>query len=952
MVINIQEIRQRDSVMTSKIYDASKFAAVVRRAIAEGIVLLENNGNVLPLTKGTKIALFGRSQFNYYKSGTGSGGMVNTKYVTGVYEALKEDSRYCLNLELRGLYEEWIKDNPFDAGIGWAAEPWYQKEMQITKEIAAKAAEDSDVAIILIGRTAGEDQDNSNTRGSYLLTEDEEEMLQNVTEAFDKTVVLLNVGNIIDMKWVKKYNPSAVAYIWQGGQEGGNGVLDVLSGDVTPSGKLTDTIARDIEDYPSTANFGGDKFNVQQEDIYVGYRYFETFAPDKVIYPFGYGLSYTSFDIEFDSFIYGNGIARIAVIVTNKGQYKGQETLQLYVSKPQGLMGQPARELVAFAKTSELEPGDKQVIRFVVNDYMMSGYDDSGITGHRSCYVMEKGNYKLFIGSDVRDCYLAGEFNKNATEVIEELHEALAPVKAFKRMKPKPSINENGTYTVSYEDAPVAIGKRAEDIRLSELPTDIPVQEKGIKLKDVWSGEADMDDFIGQLSDEELICIVRGEGMSSPKVTPGCGGAFGGVTDALIGRGIPTACCTDGPSGIRMDSGKKAFAMPNGTCLACTWNMELTEEIYKWEGLELRKNKIDVLLGPGMNIHRNPLNGRNFEYFSEDPLVTGKNAAAQLRGMHKYNVTGTIKHFALNTQETGRHTVEHIASERAIREIYLKGYEIAVKEAGAAAVMTTYGSVNGFYTSSSYDLVTRILRQEWGFDGIVMTDWWAKGGYAGKGDATDMASIVKAQNDLYMVTSSAADNTNKDNLEEALRNGTITRGELQRNAANICKFIMNKPVFNRFIEIDNELDIQLAAEADDDDVEFDNIIDCRIDESGKASVNPDVINTGRNCSNTISVAFKERGDYKLKMTVRVNADSELAQVPMSIFRDKSLIQMATLTGADSEWRTIEVPLEGCAQTFFLKLYFAQDGMEIRDISFELTRSKEEEFRLMFARMGE
>ncbi|MCR5101245.1 MAG: glycoside hydrolase family 3 C-terminal domain-containing protein [Butyrivibrio sp.] len=935
--------------MRSKVFDTEKFAKVVRRAVAEGIVLLKNDNSVLPLKEGTRIALFGRSQFNYYKSGTGSGGMVNTKYVTGVYEALSSDKRFVINNGLRSLYEDWIKDNPFDAGIGWAAEPWFQKEMQITEDIAERAAMDSDVAIILIGRTAGEDQDNSNEKGSFLLTDDEEEMMLRVTKAFEKTIVLLNVGNVIDMSWVEKYNPMAVAYIWQGGQEGGNGVLDFLAGDVNPSGRLTDTIARDINDYPSTANFGGKKCNVQKEDIYVGYRYFETFAREKVLYPFGYGLSYTDFKITTDTFGYSENKVFIKVLVENTGSCKGQQVVQIYVSKPQGLMGQPYRELVGFGKTRELEPSESQYLEFSIDRYSIASYDDSGITGNKSAYVMENGTYSFFAGANVRDAQFSGGIYLNETIVVEQLQEEMAPVESFERMKPL--LQDDGSYKLCYESVPCATIS-PEEIRVENLPKELHTDKEGLKLEDVYDKKCSMEDFIAQLSDEELCCIVRGEGMSSPKVTPGCGGAFGGVTDRLLERGIPIGCCSDGPSGIRMDSGKKAFAMPNGTCLACAWNLELTEKIYEWEGLELRKNKIDVLLGPGMNIHRSPLNGRNFEYFSEDPVVTGKNAAAQLRGMHKVNVTGTIKHFAMNTQESGRHTVEHIASERAIREIYLKGFEIAVKEGNAHAVMTTYGSVNGYYTSSNYALVTRILREEWGFKGIVMTDWWAKGGRSGKGDATDMASIIKAQNDLYMVTSSAGDNTNKDNLEESLNNGIITRAELQRSAVNICSFILEKPVFKRFIERDNELDVQLALEIDDDEMEFDNIFDCRIGESGIGYIDENEIKTGKGKTNMVSVSFKERGDYKLSMMVRANSVSELAQIPLSIFRDKELVKMVTLTGGDTEWRMIEIQFENCAQTFFLKFYFAQDGMEIKDISLILTKSKEEEFRLMFARMGE
>ncbi len=936
--------------MSGKLFDENKFAAVARRAVAEGVVLLKNDGDVLPLQKGTTISLFGRSQYNYYKSGTGSGGMVNTRYVIGVKEALEADDRYNLNQDLKAIYDEWIKENPFDAGIGWASEPWFQKEMVITPEIAKAAAAKSDVAIVLIGRTAGEDQDNSVTAGSFLLTEDEHTMLKHVTDAFERTIVLLNVGNIIDMKWVEKYNPSAVAYIWQGGQEGGNGVLDVLSGDVNPAGRLSDTIAYDIDDYPSTANFGKKKRNIQQEDIYVGYRYFETFAKDKVLYPFGFGLSYTSFDIKCSSleFDITNG-ATVVATVTNTGARKGQQVVQLYLEKPQGKLGNPSRVLVGFDKTKEIEPGETVECEIHVPAYYMSCYDDSGVTGHKSAYVLEQGTYTFYVGGDVR-AEESASVDISETIVVEQKSELMAPPIEFTRVKPE--INADGIFSVVYEAVPTA-SKTTVEHHLEELPTEITqTGDKGYKLVDVAKGRVSMDDFIAQLSDDDLVAIVRGEGMSSPKVTPGTGGAFGGVTDSLLGYGIPVACCTDGPSGIRMDSGKKAFAMPNGTLLASTWNLELMEELYQWEGLELRKNKVDVLLGPGMNLHRNPLNGRNFEYFSEDPFLTGKCAAYQLKGMHKYHITGTIKHFALNTQETSRHYAEHVASERAIRELYLKGYEIAVKEAGAHAVMTTYGPVNGRYTSSNFDLVTKILRDEWGFEGIVMTDWWAKGGNAGAGDGADMADIVAAQNDLYMVTTSAADNTNNDNSLEGLANGTVTRADYQRCAANICRFIISKPVFFRLINENNEIDNQLLDEADEEELSYDNMIDCNFKESDVFAVDPAEIRTGRDSANMLSVAIKERGDYRLTMTVRAKNLSALAQIPLTVFRDRDIVKTITLTGEDREWQTVSVDFADCFASFYIKLYFAQDGMEIKDVNVEFVCSKEQEIHDMLARLGE
>lgn len=920
--------------MSEKLFDIDKFAEAARRSVAEGAVLLKNDGDVLPLAEGTRIALFGRSQYNYYKSGTGSGGMVNTKYVTGVREALKADKRFVLDEKLEAIYDAWIKDHPFDKGAGWASEPWFQKEMEITPSVAADAAKNSDMALIIIGRTAGEDQDNSLAEGSYLLTREEREMIETVTKAFEKTAVLLNVGNIIDMKWVSEYNPSAVMYIWQGGQVGGLGVLDVLSGDVNPSGRLTDTIAENISDYPSDKSFGDKVRNILTEDIYVGYRYFETFAKEKVLYPFGFGLSYTDFDIAATGCTWDKENLTLDIAVTNTGKRKGRQVVQVYVEKPQGKLGNPARELISFAKTKELEPGDKEAFTLKVSGYNLSSYDDSGATGHKCAYVLQEGTYRIYVGADVRSAEKAGEFTIDATLVTAQISEALAPVTGFERMRPKEA--SDGGYELSYEKVPVATRDQMKD-RAADLPADIPQSgDKGYKLSDVYHNRCSMEEFVAQLSDHELVCICRGEGMSSPKVTPGCGGAFGGLTESLSEYGIPVACCTDGPSGIRMDSGKTAFAMPNGTCLTSTWNMELLEELYKWEGLELRKNKIDVLLGPGMNIHRHPLNGRNFEYFSEDPFLTGKSAAAQLKGMHSIGVTGTIKHFALNSQETGRRMVEHVASERAIREIYLKGFEIAVKEAGAEAVMSSYGPVNGYYTSSNYDLLTRILREEWGFEGIVMTDWWAEAGAAGSGSGKDLASVIRAQNDLYMVCADTDKNSSQDNGEDALKEGAVTRGEVQRCAANILRFIIGKPVFSRLIGEGNDLDIRLEEEADEEESLFDKMIDLRLDEDGFGQVDIKDIVTARNTTNMISVAFKQWGYYRLSMTVRANTKSALAQIPLTIHQNKDMIKMVTLKGDETEWQTIEMDLKPSFMTFYLKLYFAQDGMEIKDMKITMT----------------
>ncbi|MBN2221971.1 MAG: glycoside hydrolase family 3 protein, partial [Vallitaleaceae bacterium] len=652
--------------------DLKEYARLARQAAAEGCVLLKNEKETLPLRKTDKIAVFGRIAFDYYKSGLGSGGLVNTRYVVGILDALRKEENVRLDEELLKVYEEWIQENPFDHGTGWGMTPWSQKEMPVSDELMEKA-KSNDIALVIIGRTAGEDQDTKYEEGSYLLTATEKDLLKKVCQTFEKVVVVLNVGNLIDMSWALEYQPSAILYAWQGGQEGGNGVVDVLSGRLNPCGKLTDTIAQSIEDYPSHANFGDLLRNIYQEDIYVGYRYFETFAKDKVLYPFGFGLSYTKFDIQFSSVKETKDFTYLEVLVKNIGLVAGKEVVQVYVEAPQGKLGKASRVLVAFSKTDTLQPQESVTLKLAIPMASLASYDDSGVTGYKSAYVLEAGEYRFYLGEDVRAAKYAVSRTFTELIVVEQLEEACAPIEKFKRYRP--AYNEDGSYRLEMEEVPTRRvspdSKRVKDVEFSYT------QDQGIRLVDVFDQKASLENFVAQLSDEDLIHLFRGEGMCSPKVTPGTAGAFGGVTQKLRGFGIPVACCADGPSGIRMDCGTKAFSLPNGTALGCTFNYDLVEELYAMTGKELRKNRIDTLLGPGMNIHRHPLNGRNFEYISEDPLVTGKISAAQVAGMGAAGVTGTIKHFCANNQEAARRFTDSIVSERALREIYLKGFEIA-----------------------------------------------------------------------------------------------------------------------------------------------------------------------------------------------------------------------------------------------------------------------------------
>jgi beta-glucosidase len=932
--------------MSTKIFDLELYAQKARQAAAEGVVMLKNDKAVLPLHQDDKIAVFGRSQFNYYRSGTGSGGMVNTSYVIGILDALEREGSFLINKEVKNTYLEWIKENPFDLGKGWAAEPWSQKEMPLSREFVEATRKESDTAIIIIGRSAGEDKDAAAEEGSYLLTETEKEMLKLVCGKYEKTVVLLNVGNIIDMKWVEEYNPSAVLYVWQGGQEGGNGVLDVLTGNVSPSGKLTDTIAYNIEDYPSTQYFGDEKQNLYVEDIYVGYRYFETFAKEKVMFPFGYGLSYTTFTIEINELNAAGETVAAYITVKNTGAYAGKEVVQMYCQAPQGKLGKPLRSLCGFAKTKTLRPGESQAIILQCKKSTLASYDDSGATGNKSCFVLEKGVYDFYIGSDVRSAGVAGSFTIEDTIVTEKLTESMAPVTVFDRMRP--IYNNIEKIEVGFEPVP----QRTYSIkdRIAEKrPAAIPYSgDKGWKLSDVAEEKVTMEEFIAQLSEEDLRCIVRGEGMNSPKVTPGTAGAFGGVTEELKSFGIPIGCCADGPSGIRMDCGTKAFSMPNGTCLACSFNETLSQELFEFAGLELRKNRVDTLLGPGMNLHRNPLNGRNFEYFSEDPLLTGKIAAAQLRGMHKYGVTGTIKHFACNNQEYKRHEAEAVVSERALREIYLKCFEIAVKEGQAYSIMSTYGPVNGFWTASNYDLLTTILRSEWGYDGIVMTDWWAKGNEeGGPGNIKHISAMVRSQNDLFMVTADAKQNSANDDSEEGLSSGRVIIGEYQRSAMNICKVLMKLPVFNRMRGIETELDHELAKCITPEDAAIFDMKHLKVID--EISLEPDTFNKEKGDSNVFNITLKERGVYEIIFTCRSSSENELAQIPVSIFKDKDLVKTITLTGMDNEWRTEIIDLGPVYHnSFYIKIYFGQGGMEISECKLKMTESLEERIRAYFA----
>ncbi len=909
-----------------RILDWNKYIDVSARAVSEGLVLLKNDG-ALPLKKGGTAAVFGRIQLHYYKSGTGSGGMVNVSRVVGITDGLIE-AGYKVDEELLKTYQDWDEKNPFNPGEGWGSEPWAQVEMPLTDEIVGRAAAKTDTAIIVIGRTAGEEMDNRIEKGAFLLSDAEDDMIKRVTSAFPKTIVLLNTAGLIDMGFMDRYSPSAVMYVWQGGMVGGTGTAAVLTGAVSPSGKLPDTIAYSVSDYPSDSNFGSGDRDCYAEDIYVGYRYFETFAKDKVRYPFGFGLSYTTFEITSSEFTADGKNITAGITVKNTGSVPGKEVVQAYFSAPQGKLGKPARELCGFAKTGVLQPGETERLTVTIPVESLASYDDSGVTGHRYCWLLEAGEYRFYVGTDVRSA--AEKFTAELPEtVVKQCRSALAPVTEFRRMK-----NDGGK--PAYEEVPLT--NDPDPHSRAKLPEELPqTGDRGIKLADVYSGKNTLEEFTAQLSDYDLSCIIRGEGMGSPKVTAGTAAAFGGVSDELKAMGVPCGCCSDGPSGMRLDCGTKAFSLPNGTLLASTFNRELMTELFSYMGLEMHANQVDCLLGPGMNIHRHPLNGRNFEYFSEDPLLTGEIAAAELRGMHTAGVTGTIKHFCGNNRETRRHTLDSVISERALREIYLRGFKIAVDEGGADSIMTTYGVVNGVWTGANYDLNTLILREDWGYTGFTMTDWWANLNRRGQApDKNDFAAMAMAQNDVYMVTADGAHNP--DNVLDSLKNGELTRGELQRNAMNILRFLLKTHALKRMMGCDDVTEI-INRPADVSDIDSTNVVFYDIDR--ELTLDLSGVPTDKGSSHVFGLNITHAGVYRVTITASCEL-SELAQTSVSLFALGSASGTYTFNGTSG--KLVSQTRNGTFLSHFMsiRLYFGGSGLKLHSIRFEYVSEKTED----------
>ena len=738
-----------------------------RKAAAEGMVLLKNEKSILPFEKGTRLALFGKGSVDYVKGGGGSGD-VTTAYVRSLQDGLEikeEEGKVQVLASLGKFYRENVSAQ-YAGGI----QPGMTAEPEIPCDLLEKAKAWADVAVISICRFSGEGWDRKGIPGDgdFYLTREEQNMVDTVTANFEKVVVVLNVGGMVDTSWFcDSEKIQGVLLAWQGGMEGGLAAADLLCGDVNPSGKLTDTFARTFDDYPSSAGFNESEDYVDYtEDIYVGYRYFETIpgAAEKVNYPFGYGLSYTEFAIEPLRAGEEDGTICVDVRVTNMGSRAGKEVVQLYYRAPQGVLGKPLEVLGAFAKTELLG----------VN--AMASYDDLGKI-QASAYVLEAGNYSFRIGNSVRNTVkLDYEYQAAQTVVTEQLERKCAPAALKLRLL------ADG----SYEELPQG-GDGYEKNRL--VPQDIDTlegvepdvqgisyQEKKewrnadrITLEGVAEGKADLRRLLAQLSDRELAGLLGGQVNTGTANTYGMGN--------LPAYGIPNIMTADGPAGLRIreECGVYTTAWPCATLLACTWNPEIVFEAGAAGAAEVKENNIGVWLTPAMNIHRSPLCGRNFEYYSEDPLVSGKMGAAMIRGIQSQHIGASMKHFCCNNKETNRKDSDSRVSERALREIYLKGFEIAVKEAQPWTVMTSYNLMNGYPTSCNPELLNGILREEWGFEGMVTTDWW---------NHAEHYLEVKAGGDIKMGCGYP------DRILEAKEKGFVSREEMEKCAERILGMIL------------------------------------------------------------------------------------------------------------------------------------------------------------------
>ncbi len=846
--------------------------AIVRDVAARGMVLLEHDGT-LPLKEKSKIALYGSGARNTVFCGLGAASFTSREEVT-IEEGLERAGikvtskayleRYATTIQAEedtyyALMRETAKESLIAGVVRMYGEPFVPGPQLVITEEDLKESSEASVAVFVISRTAGEGADRKPVEGDYLLSTEEKKNLRILSSNFEKVIVLLNVVGQMDTSYIRSLpNLGALIFIGQAAGVTGLAVADILTGKVNPEGKLVDTWAEKYEDYPNAENFAGMNGNlddeVYSEGVYVGYRYFDTFGITPA-YPFGYGLSYTGFSITTETVYKENSQIVIDAAVTNTGdQYEGRETIQVYVSAPDGEMEKAYQELKGFEKTDILKAGETQKLQIAVDIRSLACYSEK-----KAAWILEKGDYLVRVGNSSRNTSVAAILRVEEEILCEQCRNLCMPEWKIEEISP-----ENEAHCYSEKEVGEIAGAKLlrvvkEDVRAIVHDYKAPVWEKRenreqcskeshvffenagdkggetqnlLRFEDVITGKTSLDNFVNALTAEEMSCLCVGNageedatfvtyGSGNTKtdsVIPMAPGTCDTTRNLIQSRGIPNMHMSDGGSGLRLLSEfevdregnlltegvisvrnvskiiggdyikdrinhsvyeQYTTGLPMATLLAQTWDRECWRKCGEIEGKEMQMFHIELWLAPSMNIHRNPLCGRNFEYYSEDPVITGECALAVIKAIQSYRCAGvTMKHFACNNQEDNRHATNVHISERALREIYLKGFEIAVKKAAPIAMMSSYNLLNGIHTANHYELLTCIAREEWGFDGMIMTDW----GTTSQDDhdmhkykASTCAGCIRAGNDLIMPGS----RSDIESLYAAEKAGEITMEEMR-----------------------------------------------------------------------------------------------------------------------------------------------------------------------------
>lgn len=770
-----------------------------RKAAADGMVLFKNENNALPIAIDKEIALLGICSYRCFRLGWGSGDMM-AQTISQINEGLKSAGyklnsvieEYCLNY-VNTLPDQRLMNRSWDE---WT---WRQEEIKIEESMIAEAAKTSEVAVVTIGRNSGEGFDLKDEEGYFRLHSDEIALIKAASKYFKETILLLNTCGPLDMRAIDDCKIDAIVDVSLGGEMFGFAVADVISGKVTPSGKLSTTWAYKYEDY-STKEGITTKEVPYKEGIYVGYRYFDTFGVTPR-YPFGFGLSYTSFDSEILDVELDGQVVDITVKVTNTGKFNGREVIQCYLSAPQVKLEKAYQELCTYAKTDVLAPNESCELLLSFDLTEMAAYDEE-----RASFVLEAGKYFVRVGNSSRSTKIACAINLAKEVVCEVMRNRCTKINDFEDLS-----NKNATpYTYDGEDTEKASAKVFEfdcdsvetvvhDVIENDVPKLLTPKDDALySLKDVYEGRATVEDVVAQFSDAELADILNGVIYEGSNANANVGsmaikvrGAAGEMWSSEK-YAIPVNACADGPAGVRLaifttpietdtDLSREVVAYPSGTCFANSWDLESARKFGECVRDDLEISDIEGWLAPGINIQRNPLNGRNFEYLSEDPIISGKIGAYITIGVQfndEAEPTGryaTVKHFACNNIEYERGVSDSQMSERALREIYLKGFRIAVEEGHPHAIMTAYNKINGTFASTNYDLLMGILRGEWEYDGIVMTDW---------NPCPDPCEHVHACNDLIMP------GRFRKNIIEGLASGKVKKEEAQLCAVRLLKHIL------------------------------------------------------------------------------------------------------------------------------------------------------------------